>query len=587
MPDVTILEYGAAWQEIRSTSRDWEQAGSETLLKILQHMHLIRAFEEVLQELGGEGAVHGPVHSSVGQEGGAVGSMVDLRVSDQINGTHRAHHHFLAKALRYVDTGDYDPRRKVACGSIAALIQRTMAEIMGLAQGFSRGRGGSMHLRWPDAGVFGTNATVGGGVPLATGVAWSRKRQGERDVVVTYFGDGAINEGAVHESLNLASLWQIPICFFIENNQYAVSTTLKESVHEPRLSARAAGYGIPAFRVDGMDAIAVRLAMDNALKIMRSGDGPTVIEAEVYRYLHHSGPFPASALRYRTKDEEVEWVARDPIDRVTKEMVGRNWLTEAEAAAMRQGALQVVNAAADNLTERNGKLRAVIPSLWPQLRTKVAFLTGYGSQHSMDPAGLYANWPGWRILAPSTPFDYVGLMNSALLCEDPVLVIEHVNLYEAVGPTPVDDLDYCIPFGKAKVVRLGNTFTVLTYLAVTRLAVEAADQMGLDVEVVDLRSLDRAGLDWETIGESIRKTNNVIVVEQGPLTTSYGSMLGDEIQRRFFDYLDQPVKRLHGGEASPTVSKVLERAAVVGIEEIRSGYADMMKDMGQALAAAE
>jgi len=204
----------------------------------------------------------------------------------------------------------------------------------------------------------------------------------------------------------------------------------------------------------------------------------------------------------------------------------------------------------------------------------------------MDPAGLYANWPGWRIVAPSTPFDYVGLMNSALRCEDPVLVIEHVALYRSSGPGPLEDLDYLIPLGKAKVVRPGSRLTVLTYLAMVPLAVQVAEEFGLDVEVVDLRSLDRAGLDWETIGASVRKTNNVVVLEQGPLTASYGAMVTDEIQRRLFDWLDAPVGRIVGGEASPVVSKVLERAAFVGPEEIRAGFIQALAETGLRLAAA-
>jgi len=221
------------------------------------------------------------------------------------------------------------------------------------------------------------------------------------------------------------------------------------------------------------------------------------------------------------------------------------------------------------------------------VRTKCAIGTGYGSQHSMDPAGMYAMWPGWRIVAPSTPFDYVGLMNSALLCEDPVLVIEHVALYNASGVGPLEDLDYLIPLGKAKVVRPGSAFTVLAYSAMTPLAIQAADEMGADAEVIDLRSLDRAGLDWETIGASVRKTNNVVMLEQGPLTASYGAMVTDEVQRRFFDDLDQPVVRIHGGEASPSVSKVLERAAFVGLEEIRAGFARVLADAGRPLPPVE
>jgi 2-oxoisovalerate dehydrogenase E1 component len=149
---------------------------------------------------------------------------------------------------------------------------------------------------------------------------------------------------------------------------------------------------------------------------------------------------------------------------------------------------------------------------------------------------------------------------------------------------PLEDFDYYIPLGKAKTVKSGSAFTVLTYLAMTPLAVQVANEMGVDAEIIDLRSLDRAGIDWETIGASVRKTNNVVVLEQGPLTTSYGAMLTDELQRRYFDYLDQPVKRIHGGESSPSVSKVLERAAFVGAEEIRAGYAQMLADSGRALS---
>ena len=214
------------------------------------------------------------------------------------------------------------------------------------------------------------------------------------------------------------------------------------------------------------------------------------------------------------------------------------------------------------------------------LRTKVAMGSGYGSQHSMDPAGIFAMWPGWRIVAPSTPFDYVGLMNSALHCEDPVLVIEHVELYTSKGPAASEDVDYFIELGKAKVARSGKAVTVLTYLTMVQKAVDVAESMGLDAEVIDLRSLDRAGLDWDTIAASVHKTGHVVVLEQGGLTNSYGAMLTDEVQRRLFDYLDHPVARIYGGESSPSVSKVLERSAFVGEEEIGQAFAKMVEDKG-------
>ena len=192
---------------------------------------------------------------------------------------------------------------------------------------------------------------------------------------------------------------------------------------------------------------------------------------------------------------------------------------------------------------------------------------------------------GWRVVAPSTPFDYVGLMNSALLCRDPVLVIEHVDLYKSKGPTPAQDLDYFIPLGKAKVVRPGATMTILTYSAMVAPTLEAVEALGIDAEVIDLRSLDRAGLDWDTISASVRKTNNVLIVEQGSIGTSYGGMLADEVQRRLFDWLDQPIQRVYGGEASPSISKVLESAACAGPEEIALGLRRVMSEQGRPLAS--
>jgi 2-oxoisovalerate dehydrogenase E1 component len=238
--------------------------------------------------------------------------------------------------------------------------------------------------------------------------------------------------------------------------------------------------------------------------------------------------------------------------------------------------------AADQLFNQIGKARHMFGGTGPVpfvLRSKVAMGTGYGSQHSMDPAGVFATNPGWRIVAPSTPFDYVGLMNAALRCEDPVVVLEHVDLYNSTGLGPVDDLDYCLPVGKAAVRRSGDEVTVLTYLAMTNYVLQAVEDLGtVDAEVIDLRWLDRASVDWDTIGESIRKTNNVLIAEQGAVGTSYGGWLADEIQRRFFDWLDSPVQRVTGGEASPSISKVLERAAIAQSAEVAAALTAMTRE---------
>jgi 2-oxoisovalerate dehydrogenase E1 component len=723
------LAQAAAWVELRTTDADWAQADPALLGNLLSHMHLIRGFEECVLELAAEGLVHGPAHSSVGQEGGAAGSIVGLRPGDKINGSHRGHHQFLSKALGYLAPEGLDPKAAIT-PDVQQLLQRTLAEILGLAQGFCAGRGGSMHLQWSDAGALGTNAIVGGGVPLAAGAAWAHRHAGTDAVAVTYFGDGAVNIGSALETMNLAGAWKLPLCFFIENNRYAVSTTVEEATAETRLSARGGAFSIPSWKVDGMDPLAVHLAMQEALAHMRAGKGPTMIEADVYRYFHQNGPFPGSAFGYRSKEEEQQWRDRDPLDLLAAKMAARKLIDADGVAALRERVKAAMWEATAALTEADpsgkpGK-RRIRPELWPSqdfrdvgirgdlselagaqteelatfggkieqrkfidivadvmgrrmdtdgsivimgedihrlkggtngatrglrdqfpdrvlgtpisenafaglgggmamdgrykpviefmypdfmwvaadqlfnqigkarhmfgggfemplvLRTKVAMGTGYGSQHSMDPAGIFATSPGWRIVAASTPFDYVGLMNAALACKDPVLVIEHVDLYSATGPAPVDDFDYQLPFGKAAVRRGGTEMTVLTYLSMVDHALEAVAQTGIDVEVIDLRWLDRASLDWETIEASIRKTNNVLIVEQGARGTSYGGWLADEIQRRCFDWLDQPVQRVTGAEAAPSISKVLERAAAARTEEVVAALLAVMRDKGAA-----
>jgi 2-oxoisovalerate dehydrogenase E1 component len=717
------LAPASAWVELVATTADWDGADPELLTAMLNQLVLIRTFEEYVLELAGAGLVHGPVHSSIGQEGGAVGSVLPLTSQDLINGSHRGHHQFLAKALSHVAPKGLDLTADLP-DDVRRVLLRTLAEICGLSRGYSHGRGGSMHLQWKEAGAMGTNAIVGGGVPQAAGFAWANRQAGTNTVSVTYFGDGAINIGSTLETFNLASAWQLPICFFIENNLYAVSTNVAEATGEPRLSARGLGFGIPSWKVDGMDPLAVYLAMQEALAHMRAGNGPTMIEADTYRYFHQNGPFPGSAFGYRPKEEEKRWRQRDPIDQVAGHLVRRGILSQSAIDETVNRAKQVMAQTGEVLLEPlpNGKpgQRRIRPAEWPDpafvdvgirgdlsefdhahvadrgtytgkisqqkfidtvaavmarrmqtdetivvmgedvhhlnggtngatrglkeafpdrvlgtpisenafaglgggialdgrfkpvvefmyadfmwvaadqlfnqigkarhmfggdgdvpfvLRSKVATGTGYGSQHSMDPAGIFATAAGWRIVAPSTPFDYVGLMNSALRCKDPVVVLEHVDLYTSTGEGPVDDLDYCLPVGRAAVRRTGSQITVLCYLAMVHHVLEAVAQLGdVDAEVIDLRWLDRASIDWDTIGESIKKTNNVLIAEQGALGTSYGGWLADEIQRRFFDWLDQPVQRVTGGEASPSISKVLERAAIAKSEEVAARLAEI------------
>ncbi len=710
------LEPSAPWVELIAAETDWDDADPGLLTGMLSQLVLIRTFEEYVLELAAAGLIHGPAHSSIGQEGGAVGSVLALTDADTVNGSHRGHHQFLAKVLHYVAPKGIDPMGQVA-DDVRAVLLKTLGEICGLDRGFSHGRGGSMHLKWKEAGAIGTNAIVGGGVPLAAGSAWAHRFAGTDAVAVTYFGDGASNIGSTLETLNLAAAWDLPLCFFIENNGYAVSTNVAEATKEPRLSGRGPGFGIASWKVDGMDPLAVYLAMQEAVAHMRAGNGPAVVEAAVYRYFHQNGPFPGSAFGYRTKDEEREWRQRDPILLLAGHLVRRKLLTQNGIDDWGQRAKQLMveigtelleplpggkagqqrirpsewpepswvdvgvrgdlseldgvryvepadfkeevadakfidviarvlgrrmdtdpgvvvlgedvhrlnggtNGATKGLKERfpdrilgtpisenafaglaggialDGRFRPVVEFMYADfmwvaadqlfnqigkarhmfggddsvplvLRSKIAMGTGYGSQHSMDPAGIFATAPGWRIVAPSTPYDYVGLMNTALKCQDPVVVLEHVDLYATTGPAPVDDVDYYLPVGKAAVRREGSQLTVISYLAMTNYVLAAVDEVGsVDAEVIDLRWLDRASIDWATIGASIRKTNNVLIAEQGAMGTSYGGWLADEIGRRFFDWLDSPIQRVTGGVASPSISKVLERAAIAKDAEV-------------------
>src|SRR3954451_3129737 len=313
MPQRTPLDPSVEWVEFGTTDADWDAAEPHLLTSMLSQLVLIRTFEEFVLELAGEGLIHGPAHSSIGQEGGAVGSIIGLTSQDTVNGSHRGHHQFLAKVLSHVHPEGIDPTKPFP-DDVRAVVLRSLAEICGLDRGWSHGRGGSMHLQWKDAGAIGTNAIVGGGVPLAAGSAWAHRRAGTDAIAVTYFGDGAINIGSTLETFNLAAAWQLPLCLFIENNQYAVSTSVREATGEPRLSARGPGFGIASWRVDGMNPLAVHLCMQEAVAHIRAGNGPALVEADVYRYFHQNGAFPGSAFRYRSKDEEASWRARDPIE---------------------------------------------------------------------------------------------------------------------------------------------------------------------------------------------------------------------------------------------------------------------------------
>jgi 2-oxoisovalerate dehydrogenase E1 component len=180
----------------------------------------------------------------------------------------------------------------------------------------------------------------------------------------------------------------------------------------------------------------------------------------------------------------------------------------------------------------------------------------------MDASGLFALYPGWRIVAPSRPYDYIGLVNAAIACDDPVLIVEYNELFKKPGMVPTEDWDYIVPFGKARVARPGSRCTILAYGPMVDICCNVADSTGIDAEVIDLRSLDPLGLDWDTIGDSVRRTNSLMIAEQTARGTSIGSRIVSDAQERLFDWLDHEIVHVTGGHASPVVSKVLEQAAL-------------------------
>ncbi|MEJ5378111.1 MAG: thiamine pyrophosphate-dependent dehydrogenase E1 component subunit alpha [bacterium] len=267
-------------------------AKPQEMMALYRTMCRIRAFETKVQELFASNMIPGFVHLSIGEEAVAAGISSVLRPDDYITSTHRGHGHVLAKGA--------DPRRM-------------MAELFGKRTGYCKGKGGSMHIADFSVGVLGANGVVAGGFPIAVGAGLSCKLRGTDQVVVCYFGDGASNRGPVHEAMNMASIWKLPIIFACENNQYASTTAMSYSTSVPKISMRAQGYSMPGLTVDGNDVLAVREAAAQAVARARSGEGPTLLEALTYRWRGH---FEGDPQRYRTKEEVQEAKARDPITRL-------------------------------------------------------------------------------------------------------------------------------------------------------------------------------------------------------------------------------------------------------------------------------
>src|SRR5882724_7099340 len=332
-------------------------------LSALRDMLLIRRFEEKAGQLYGMGAIGGFCHLYIGQEAIVVGMQMALKKGDQVITGYRDHGHMLA------------------CGMEA---KGVMAELTGRHGGYSKGKGGSMHMFSKEKNFFGGHGIVGAQVSLGTGLAFANRYRGNDRVSLTYFGEGAANQGQVYESFNMASLWKLPVIYIIENNRYAMGTSVSRSSAETDFSHRGASFKIPGLQVDGMDVRAVKAAGDLAAEWCRAGNGPLILEMQTYRYRGHSMSDPA---KYRSKEEVQKMRSEhDPIEQVKARLIGKKWASEDELKAIDKEVRDVVADAAefaqndpgpepselwtDIVTAREGKdmpIEILMPALSPTM----------------------------------------------------------------------------------------------------------------------------------------------------------------------------------------------------------------------------
>ena len=721
--DLTALDYPNI-HCVQPHDLDWGQQDRDRMAWGLFALELIRRFELALLKPGIEKLVHGPVHSSIGQEATAVGAAMALEDRDKFTSTHRAHHHFLAKALAHYAPPTMDVSELQSSDSLRVCVRRTMAEIMGLSAGWVGGRGGSMHLFDRASGNIGTQAIVAGNIPYSSGIAFAEKFRGTGRVVVAYLGDGAVSIGLFHEGLCTAKAYGLPVVFVIENNLYGVATGVHQVTGLHDLILRSSGYNIPGLVVDGMDPLAVKLAVESARQHVAQESGPVMIEAKTYRYYHQSGGLPGSAFGYRTKEEERAWRDRDPITTWPAQLIQRGMIDQTQVDRLRDLAEQLVDDALSFCTRPDkGNGPRITPKLLPDpasaslhirsdgrefadvnhrdrsddddtrditmtqaisqviarrmetdpevfvigedvanlrggaygatrdalaqfpdrvlnapiaeggivgighgaavmgmkpiveimfcdfalvaadelfnqvatcrymyngqvdvpliVRSRCSAGRGFGAQHSGDTVGLFAMHPGFRIVAPTTPFDYIGLFNTAMRSVDPVLVLEHHELARDTGPVPADDLDYLLPMGRSRIARHGADVTVITYLGlvprVLRIAESLSEQECIEVEVIDLLTLDYANIDFETIGRSVAKTGAAVIVEQAIATQCLGPYVACHIHQQCGTHLRLPVKLASSHAGPMPVSQVLEAAMLISDEQIHQAILDTAK----------
>lgn len=293
------------------------------LLSLYEIMYKMRRFEEEVFEFYKKGMMPGLAHLYLGEEAVATGVCAALNEDDYIGSTHRGHGHLVARGA---DLG------------------KMMAEILGKATGYSKGKGGSMHIMAMDKGILGANGIVGGEIPIATGAAYSAKYRKTDQIAVSFFGDSATNEGTFHESINMAAAWNLPIIYVIENNLYGISVDIRDVTNTANLADRALGYGIPGVVVDGMDVLAVQNAAEEAAERARSGNGPTLIECKTYRWQGHHVGDPAVYRERKDSNEKTSWMERCPVACFRDQILSMK-ITEKEVAKIEEAVEAEVQAA--------------------------------------------------------------------------------------------------------------------------------------------------------------------------------------------------------------------------------------------------
>ncbi len=327
-------ELKVAPQTVEASRHLLKELSREKLAWMLQKMCEIRYFEEKAEDLYVRGLVHGTMHLSIGQEAGSVGSIATLRADDLIIHHHRGHGHTIAKG---------------------ANLTTMMAEFLGKEAGYCRGRGGSMHIADIPGGNLGATGVVGGGIPTAVGIALALQMRRSPQILLSYFGDGASNEGEFHESLNMASAWKLPVVFICDNNQYGMSMPVSRSMNVPNISVRAASYGIPGQTVDGNDVLAVYAAVAEAGARARAGAGPSLVDCLSYRWRGHS---KSDRNLYRTHEEIEEWKRKCPIRRFKALL--------AEASVMSAEDAEVIDQAAKAAIDRAAEAALTLPEPSPE-----------------------------------------------------------------------------------------------------------------------------------------------------------------------------------------------------------------------------